>query len=230
MLQKLSVRESEISRQTVSRYLQEKKYRYFQFRKKGLLSPKDLTTRLKFANQCKIYPQVSGQKVCHSTFMLLLESTKAIQHPMQKHFVRDRGERRAKACCAKGKNEGSPGIVPKFMVAVSHSKGIIKCYHYEGGTNGEKIVNLIEGQFPNLFVEEHFWKKCLLFFQDSDPSQNCKKSREAMEEVGCRLFKIPACSLDLNSIENAFHLIDNKLKWVAVSRNLTKETFREFLQ
>ena len=93
------------------------------------------------------------------------------------------------ACCAKGKNEGSPGIVPKFMAAVSHSKGIIKCYHYEGGTTGEKIVNLIEGQFPNLFVEEHFWKKCLLFFQDSDPSQNCKKSREAMEEVGVAYLK-----------------------------------------
>ena len=34
-------------------------------------------------------PQISGQKVYHSTLMVLLGSTKAIQDPMQKHFVRD---------------------------------------------------------------------------------------------------------------------------------------------
>ena len=54
VLQRLNVRESEIV--TVRRYLQEKKYGYFQCRKKGLLSPEDLTARLKFANQCKKLP------------------------------------------------------------------------------------------------------------------------------------------------------------------------------
>ena len=53
-------------------------------------------------------------------------------------------------------------------------------------------------------------------------------SREVMENVGCRLFKIPARSPELNLIENVFHLIDKKLKEDPVSRNLTKKTFRQF--
>ena len=71
-------------------------------------------------------------------------------------------------------------------------------------------------------------KKGKLFLQDGDPSQNCKISTEPMEKVGCRLFKIPARSPDLNPIENGFHLIGKKLREDAVSRNLTKETFRQF--
>ena len=49
-----------------------------------------------------------------------------------------------------------------------------------------------------------------------------------MEKVGCRFFKIPACSPDLNLIEKVFHLIGKKLREDAVSRNLTKETFSQF--
>ena len=54
VLQKLNVRESEISRRTIRRYLQEKKYGYFQCRKKGLLSHEDLTSGLKFQKQSNI--------------------------------------------------------------------------------------------------------------------------------------------------------------------------------
>ena len=68
----------------------------------------------------------------------------------------------------------------------------------------------------------------MLFLQDGDPSKNCHMSREVMENVGCRLFKIPARSPELNLIENVFHLIGKKLKEDAVSRNLTKKTFRQF--
>ena len=49
-----------------------------------------------------------------------------------------------------GKKEGSGGRV-KFMVAVSHNKGIVKCYQYEGRINGEKFVKFIEGQFSVIF-------------------------------------------------------------------------------
>ena len=71
-------------------------------------------------------------------------------------------------------------------------------------------------------------KKAKLLLLDGDPSQNCKISREAMKKVECRLFKILARSADLNPIENVFHLICKKLREDAVSRNLTKETFRQF--
>ena len=51
-----------------------------------------------------------------------------------------------------------------------------------------------------------------LFLQNEDPSQNSALAREAMEAVGCRLFKIPARSPDLNPIENAFNNIPNAIK------------------
>ena len=51
----------------------------------------------------------------------------------------------------KGKKEGSGGRVAKFMVGVSHSKGVVKCYQYEGRTNGEKFVKFIKEQFPDMF-------------------------------------------------------------------------------
>ena len=113
------------------------------------------------------------------------------------------------------------------MVAVAHSKGIVKCYQYEGRINGEKLVKFIEEQFPDMFLKGNN-KKGKLFLQDGDPSQNCKISREAMRKVGCRLFKIRARSSDLNPIENVLLLIGKKLREDAVSRNLTKETFRQF--
>ena len=40
-----------------------------------------------------------------------------------------------------------------------------------------------------------------LFLQDEDPSQNSALAREAMEAVGCRLFKIPARSPDLKCFQ-----------------------------
>ena len=51
----------------------------------------------------------------------------------------------------KGKKEGSGGRVAKFMVGVSHSKGVAKCYQYEGRINGEKFVKFIKEQFPDMF-------------------------------------------------------------------------------
>ena len=89
------------------------------------------------------------------------------------------------------------------MVAVAHSKGIVKCYQYEGRINGEKLVKFIEEQFPDMFLKGNN-KKGKLFLQDGDPSQNCKISREAMEKVGCRLFKTPARFPDLTLLKTFF--------------------------
>ena len=66
-----------------------------------------------------------------------------------------------------------------------------------------------------------------LFLQDGDPLQNFKISREAMAKVGCCLFKILAHSPDLIPMKKRFYLIDKKLRENAISRNLTKETFRK---
>ena len=148
---------------------------------------------------------------------------------MQKYFVREHGERSAKVLNQRIEQREKRKVlgerVAKFMVAVSPSKDIVKCYQYEGRMNGEKFVKFIEEQFPDMFMKGNN-KKGKLFLQDSDPLQNCKISRRAMEKVGCCLFKIPARSPDLNPTENVLYQLGKKLREDAVSKNLTKETFR----
>lgn len=46
--------------------------------------------------------------------------------------------------------------------------------------------------------------------------------------VGCRLFKIPARSPDLNPIENVFHLIGKNLRQDASKNDIQKENFEQF--
>jgi len=66
------------------------------------------------------------------------------------------------------------------------------------------------------------------FLQDGDPSQNSALAREAMDVVGCRLFKILARSHDLNPIENAFHNIRKKILEDGIDKRIEKETYDQF--
>ena len=50
-----------------------------------------------------------------------------------------------------------------------------------------------------------------LFLQDGDLSQNSLKTRNAIFDVGGRMFSIPHRSPDINPIENVFHLVKKKL-------------------
>ena len=58
--------------------------------------------------------------------------------------------------------------------------------------------------------------------QDGDPSQNSAAARQAMDNVGARLFDIPARSPDLNPIDNLFHLVARKLDNGALENNITR--------
>ena len=121
------------------------------------------------------------------------------------------------ACFTKGKKEGSARRVAKFMVAVSHSK----CYPYKRRIDVEKVGKFIEEQFSHIFCKGKN-KEVSCFSKLVIHTKISKVSREAVEVVGCCLFKIPAHSPDLNLIENIFHLRED-----TVSRNLTKESFRQ---
>ena len=52
--------------------------------------------------------------------------------------------------------------------------------------------------------------------------------KTAMDTVGCRLFKIPARSPDLNPIENTFNNIRTKLRRDAIDQCITRETYNQF--
>ena len=109
------------------------------------------------------------------------------------------------------------------MVVIAHSKGVIKCHQYFGPINSETCKSFIGEQFSNMFKNSTNPKGKLLL-QDGDPSQNSKIACEAMDSVGCMLFKIPLCSPDLNTTENMFHLIGKQLKKDAITQNLERET------
>ena len=53
-------------------------------------------------------------------------------------------------------------------------------------------------------------------------------AKNAMDDVGCRKFAIPARSPDLSPIENMFHLVRANLQKDALTREIKKETFLEF--
>ena len=99
--------------------------------------------------------------------------------------------------------------VAKFMVAISHGRGVIECFEYERNINGELFSQFVRDSFPQIFSKGNN-QKGKLFLQDGDPSQNCKMSQKAMDKIPCRLFRITPRSPDLNPIENIFHFAGRK--------------------
>ena len=49
-----------------------------------------------------------------------------------------------------------------------------------------------------------------------------------MDDIGCHMFAIPACSPDLNPIENMFHLVRANLKKDALTKEIKKRHFWNF--
>ena len=122
---------------------------------------------------------------------------------------------------------GTGARVAKFIVAIAHEKGVIKCQQYEGNINGDIFSRFIDTHLPEMFLSG-VNQKGKLFLQDEHPSQNCELSRESMDKVGFRLFKKPVRSPDPNPIENIFHLIGKQLRSDAMHKDITAETFEKF--
>lgn len=55
--------------------------------------------------------------------------------------------------CTQEKKQDSGKRVAKFMVAVLHSNGIVKCYQYKGRINEEKFVKFIDEHFPDMSLK-----------------------------------------------------------------------------
>ena len=223
--------ESQMSNRTVRRYLNKMGYRVSQCRRKGILLKEDLVKRLAFAKKCKKLPTSFWKE--NISFYLdgasFAHKTNPSQHARttRTRTWKKKGESLAQHCTAKGKKEGVAGRVARFMCSISYGRGFTKCHRYTGSINGETCREFILEHFPSMF-EDSPNSRGKLFLQDGDPSQNSALAREAMDAVGCRLFKIPARSPDLNPIENAFNNIRKKINKDALDRNITKETYEQF--
>lgn len=221
---------NDVSNKTVRRCMNNLGYHYCQSRKKGLLSKEDMKVRQKFARKVK---KILREDFWMNGISFYLDGvgfahkynpkdqagyTTAMQWRKKSEGIKLSG---------KGKKEGTGGRVANFIVAISYKKGVICCEQYHGSITGESFAEFIQQNFPKLF-EVSINPKGKLFLQDGDPRQNSKKAKDAMDEVGCRLFSIPARSPDINPIENIFHLVRRKLEEDAISSNITRETFDQF--
>ena len=219
-----------VSNRTLRRHVRSKGYRFSQCRRKGQLSVEDEKKRLKFARKCSRLPESFW---CEGISFYLdgtgwVHKTNPAQHTrtLRTRTWKKPGESLHQYCTAKGKKEGVGGKMVKLMVAISHKSGVIKCHQYDS-INAEVCASFIKEHFPDMFKVSSN-RKGKLFLQDGDPSQNSRLAIDAMDTVGCRLFKIPPRSPDLNPIENVFHLIGKRIHKQALAKNITKETYLEF--
>ena len=225
------INENQASNRTIRRRLRKLGYSYDQCRRKGQLLQDDLKRGLKFSRKCQKLPETFWKE----GISFYLDGTGWVHKTNPSCHARTdrtrtwkrRGESLRRHCTAKGKKEGVGGKMARFMVAIAYKKGIIKCHQYDGPVNSEMCKSFIDEHFPNMF-ETSANPKGKLFLEDGDPSQNSKLSREAMDSIGCRLFKIPPRSPDLNPIENVFHLIGKQLKKDALENNLQRESYAQY--
>ena len=102
----------------------------------------------------------------------------------------------------RGKKVGNGGRVAHFFVAIAYNKGVIVCKQYHGTLIGEGFAEFVRSYFPRTF-ERSTNPHGKLFLQDGDPLQVSRCAKNAMNDVGYRMFAIPTRSPDLNPIENS---------------------------
>ena len=57
----------------------------------------------------------------------------------------------------------------KFMVVISHGRGVIESFPYEGNINGELFSQFVRDRFSHFFSKGNN-QKGKLFLEDEDPS------------------------------------------------------------
>lgn len=203
--------DAHVSDSTVVRVLRRNGYRYLQSRKKGLMSKHDARTRLLFAQKVKrilsgdfwrtgIGFYFDGASWTHKT------NPSDQARSTTSMAWRRKSEGLSLNCTTKGKKEGSGGKMVKVFVAIAHGHGAVLCEQYEEQLTGQFFADFVKEHFQNTFNNTSN-PRGKLFLQDGDPSQNSLKAKNAMSDIGARVFPIPPRSPDINPIENFFHLV-----------------------
>ena len=221
--------ETKFSNRTLRRILNKSGYGYRQSRKMGLLSHADHELRVNFCNiirRMKLDQRFWNE---HISFYMDAKGFQFKTNPFDQARAPSAREWRKKGeglhITAKGRKEGA--VNANFMVGISYDKGVVLCEQFKGPINGEKMVEMVESSFENAF-EKSIAPRDKRFLTDGCPRQNCKKAREAYDNVNAKVFKIPSRSPDLNPIENVFNLVVRELDQQARQRQITKETFEQF--
>ena len=221
---------TDVSRRTVSRFLNQSGYSYLQARKKGLLSDKDKKIRQKFA---KSILKDHTEDIWTKKVAFYLDGVGFVykRNPRDQALAptgrvwRTKQEGLISGCTAKGRACGTGGKYVKLIVAISHDKGVVCCQRYDK----------MNGEFFNKFLLENFetmvaaaGKNSRCWIQDGDPSQNSALALKAMRELQSELLSIPPRSPDINPIENVFGIAKRMLGQDAIDNNITVESIEDF--
>ena len=94
----------------------------------------------------------------------------------------------------------------KVFVAIPYGHGAVLCEQYEEQLKGQFFADFVREHFENAFENSSNLRGKLLL-QNGDPSQNSLKAKNAIFDIGARMFSIPPRSPGINPIENFFHLV-----------------------
>ena len=219
-----------VSRRTVSRFLNKEGYNYLQARKKGLLSERDKKTRVKFAKKM-LREHHFGVWINEIAFYLDGAGFVYKRNPLDQSLAprgrvwRTKSEGLLRGCTAKGQACGTGGKHVKMVVAISHGKGVVCAQRYEK-MNGAFFARFLIENFDKMV--EAAGKSSRMWIQDGDPSQNSKLAKEAMKQVNSQLLPIPPRSPDINPIENFFGIVKQALHRDALERQINVEMMDQF--
>ena len=90
----------------------------------------------------------------------------------------------------KGKEEGSGGKMVKVFVAIACGHEAVLCKRYEEQLTGQFFADFVRKYFENIFKNSSN-PRGKLFRQDGDPSKNSLKPKNAIFDIGARMFSIP---------------------------------------
>ena len=101
------------------------------------------------------------------------------------------------------------------------------CEQYEEQLTGQFFAGFVRKHFENAF-ENSSNPREKLFLQGRDPSQNSLKVKNAIFDIGVRMFSISPRSPDINPIENFFHLVKKQLNRDAIEQNIIQKSYLQF--
>ena len=71
------------------------------------------------------------------------------------------GEGLHQECSTKDNKEGTVGCKAKFMVSISHGRGVVKCFQYERNIKGQLFLQFVRDKFPHFFSKGYNQKRKL---------------------------------------------------------------------
>ena len=199
------------STRTVARIMKDAGYHFLNTRQKGLMNKKDHKLRVQFAKKAieQIGPSLWVERLSFFydgvTFYHKTNPYGEAVAPKAKLW-RKRSE--GMSMSRKGKKEGNNARSVKLFVAIAYNKGVVMCEQWNPEVRflGVNYKEFVKRHWPAA-LENSTNPKNKLVLQDGCPVQKSKQANLAYDELGVKIFNIPARSPDMNPIENIFHLV-----------------------